>query len=135
MPEVPAIDQMEIIAVNKIDEAPAPAWVDGVNVLGLSVKTGDGLRVFIAAMTDRVRVLAGSRATSTPPLTRARHRYALEACADALGRVLAGAEAGADVEMVAEDLRLAAQALGRITGRVDVEELLDKIFRDFCIGK
>jgi tRNA modification GTPase len=40
-----------------------------------------------------------------------------------------------DSELVAEDLRLAARALGRITGRVDVEDLLDVIFTDFCIGK
>ncbi|MEP4734570.1 hypothetical protein, partial [Parvibaculum sp.] len=40
-----------------------------------------------------------------------------------------------EAELVAEDLRLAARALGRITGRVDVEDLLDVIFRDFCIGK
>lgn len=132
---LPAADQMEMIVVNKIDEAPPPTWVDGVGALGLSVKSGAGLQALIAMMTARVRELAGSRVTSTPPLTRARHRHALEACADALGRVLSGAEAGADAEMVAEDLRLAAQALGRITGRVDVEELLDKIFRDFCIGK
>jgi tRNA modification GTPase len=38
-------------------------------------------------------------------------------------------------ELMAEDLRLALRAIGRITGRVDVEELLDVIFRDFCIGK
>ncbi|MCH8002416.1 MAG: hypothetical protein IIA34_12250, partial [Proteobacteria bacterium] len=38
-------------------------------------------------------------------------------------------------ELVAEDLRLALRALGRITGRVDVEDVLDAIFRDFCIGK
>jgi len=37
--------------------------------------------------------------------------------------------------LVAEELRLAARSLGRITGRVDVEEVLDVIFRDFCIGK
>ena len=36
---------------------------------------------------------------------------------------------------MAEDLRLALRELGRITGRVDVEELLDVVFRDFCIGK
>jgi len=135
MSDVPKTGPMDIVVVNKIDEVPAPVWVDGVNALALSVKTGDGLQVFIAAMTARIRRLAGSRATATPPLTRARHRHALEACVDALGRVLVGAEVNADVEMVAEDLRLAAQALGRITGRVDVEELLDKIFRDFCIGK
>ena len=38
-------------------------------------------------------------------------------------------------DVVAEDLRLAARALGRLTGRVDVEDILDVIFRDFCIGK
>ena len=38
-------------------------------------------------------------------------------------------------ELRAEDLRLACRALGRITGRVDVEDILDRIFREFCIGK
>ena len=46
------------------------------------------------------------------------------------GRRRAGRE-----EIIAEELRLAAQALGRLTGRVDVEDILDVIFRDFCIGK
>jgi tRNA modification GTPase len=65
------------------------------------------------------------------PLTRARHRKALEQCREALQRSRA-----ADLpELAAEDLRLAAKALGRLTGRVDVEEILDVVFRDFCIGK
>ena len=63
--------------------------------------------------------------------TRLRHRLALEACLTALDRV---AEAGLP-ELQAEDVRLASQALGRLTGRVDVEEVLDRIFADFCIGK
>ena len=52
-------------------------------------------------------------------------------CLAALGRFATAP----DVELAAEDLRLAARALGRITGRIDVEELLDVVFRDFCIGK
>ncbi len=64
-------------------------------------------------------------------LTRARHRHALEQAAVALERALAAP----DGELVAEDLRLALRWLGRITGRVDIEELLDVVFRDFCIGK
>lgn len=68
-------------------------------------------------------------------MTRARHRAALEECRAALERFLAAAEAGAAGELQAEDLRLAARALGRITGRVDVEDLLDIVFADFCIGK
>jgi tRNA modification GTPase len=63
--------------------------------------------------------------------TRARHRAALEEAATALERSLV-AELP---ELAAEDLRLSLRALGRITGRVHVEEILDKIFRDFCIGK
>jgi tRNA modification GTPase len=71
------------------------------------------------------------RQSPAPPLTRLRHRRALEDCRDALARAVAALEP----ELVADDLRLAARALGRITGRVDVEDLLDVIFRDFCIGK
>ncbi len=73
---------------------------------------------------------------SAEALTRARHRRALEECADALGRA-AGAQPPELIapELIAEDLRLAARALGRITGRVDVEDILDVVFADFCIGK
>jgi tRNA modification GTPase len=73
------------------------------------------------------RRLAGEGAT----LTRLRHRAALEETLAALRRATAAQAA----ELAAEDLRLAARALGRITGRVDVEDVLDVIFREFCIGK
>ena len=66
-----------------------------------------------------------------PALTRARHRRAITACRAALAR----AGAGPADERLAEELRLAARELGRITGRVDVEEMLGVVFRDFCIGK
>ena len=85
---------------------------------------------FMAALTVRVREQAGL--TEEPGLTRARHREAVAESAAHLRRFLEGQ---GDVALRAEDLRLAARALGRVTGRVDVEELLDVIFRDFCIGK
>jgi tRNA modification GTPase len=66
-----------------------------------------------------------------PPLTRARHREALLECQASLERALHAPE----VALAAEDLRLALRALGRITGTVRLDELLDVIFRDFCIGK
>ena len=67
-------------------------------------------------------------------VTRERHRVALQQTA---GRPVARPRAGpsAGEELIAEELRLAARALGRLTGRVDVEDVLDVIFRDFCIGK
>ena len=67
-------------------------------------------------------------------LTRARHRSALTEAAAAIDRALSLGSEGPD-ELLAEDLRLAARALGRLTGRIDVEDLLDVIFREFCVGK
>ena len=64
-------------------------------------------------------------------ITRSRHREALTNCRDALDRAAAASAS----EFAAEDLRQAVRSLGRITGAVDVEDLLDVIFRDFCIGK
>ena len=63
-----------------------------------------------------------------------RSRQALEDCRAALLRV-AGAAPGHAPELLAEELRLAARALGRITGRVGVDDVLDVVFREFCIGK
>jgi tRNA modification GTPase len=97
--------------------------------LCLSVRSGAGVPVFLAALTKAVADRLGEG--ETPPLTRARHRLALEDCRDALRR----ASVAGLPDLAAEDLRLAATALGRITGRVDVEEILDRIFREFCIGK
>jgi tRNA modification GTPase len=86
---------------------------------------------FLAALSAAARDRMAAGTGSAPLLTRARHREAVGLCCEALDRALA-----ADLpELAAEDLRLAARALGRITGAVEVEELLDVIFRDFCIGK
>ena len=130
----PLADTRTILVANKadlLDRAPAPT--DGT--VTISVKTGAGIADLIAEMSRRIKAQAETRAGASAPLTRARHRTALEDCRDALRRAIAAAEAGAAEEMMAEDMRIAAGALGRITGRVDVEELLDRIFRDFCIGK
>jgi tRNA modification GTPase len=114
--------------VTKIDLAPA-APIEGA--LLLSVKTGAGLDRLIARLTDEVRQAA--EIGESPAITRTRHRRELERCVAALDRFFAGDFV--ELELRAEDLRQAATALGRLTGRVDVEDILDKIFADFCIGK
>ena len=89
------------------------------------------------------RLLKTHIADLVPPsepamLTRLRHQQAVQTAKDALERALAAARDNAVAtapELMAEDLRLAATVLGRITGRVDVEDLLDHIFSSFCIGK
>ncbi|MEQ8282314.1 MAG: tRNA uridine-5-carboxymethylaminomethyl(34) synthesis GTPase MnmE [Parvibaculum sp.] len=115
----------DIKVLNKIDlGGGVPA-----GVIGVSAITGAGFDALEAAL--KVRAGSAFEASAHPMITRARHREGLAECAAALAR----AGGGSDADLVAEDLRLAARALGRITGRVDVEELLDVIFRDFCIGK
>lgn len=104
-------------------------WPERREGLAISAKSGEGLAALIDTIAQRVRLLLDE--SGTPPLTRPRHRHALGQALAALRRSLATDEA----ELAAEDLRLAVRAIGRITGRVDVEDLLDVIFRDFCIGK
>ncbi len=105
-----------------------PSWVLPDNAIPTSALTGEGIPELIATLAARI---AETYDIAAPLLTRARHREALETAAEALTRSLA-AELP---ELRAEDLRLAWRSLGRITGRVDVEDLLDVIFRDFCLGK
>lgn len=97
---------------------------------GISVVTGAGMDQFLARLTEMVLARIGS-GDEAAPITRARHRAALIESLDAMTRALDQRA----VELAAEDLRLAARALGRITGRIDVEDILDAVFRDFCIGK
>ncbi len=125
------VDAASILVVNKADllVSPSAPIVSGHPALAVSALTGAGLDELVSALT--VRVAARFDVSAAPSLTRERHRTALESCRAALAR----AEAAKNVELLAEDLRLAARELGRITGRVDVEQVLDVIFRDFCIGK
>jgi tRNA modification GTPase len=98
-------------------------------VLAISTKSGHGLDTLLETLTARVSALLAAR--GSPPPTRARHREALTRCLAAL----AAAQTADLPELAAEDLRRAADELGRITGRIDIEDMLDAIFRDFCIGK
>ena len=110
---------------NKTDLADSPVGVG----LAVSALSGQGLAELRGRLEQEVRRL--TERSGPPPLTRARHRAAL---VEALSR-LDAAVAAPLPEMRAEDLRLALRSIGRITGRVGVEDLLDTIFRQFCIGK
>ncbi len=120
------VERADVVVWNKSD-LPWPAPATDISV---STVTGEGLDTLLDTLSGLVRARL-DRPRESPPLTRARHRHALGEAAVALDRALQTKEA----ELMAEDLRLALRALGRITGRVDVEDLLDVIFRDFCVGK
>ena len=125
-----------IPVVNKTDLAAAPDNLAGHAAVPVSARTGDGLAALLGRIeTAAADLMQAGGGAGAAPLTRLRHREALADAADALKRAASGGDSGVDSELVAEDLRLAARAIGRVTGRVDVEDLLDVIFMDFCIGK
>jgi tRNA modification GTPase len=118
----------QICIVNKIDVARVQSGPERIEI---SAKTGAGLDRLIAALEARAAELAEASAGS-PLMTRARHRFELEAAKAALQR-FGDPDLGPEVK--AEELRIAANHLGRLTGRIDVEEVLGAIFAEFCIGK
>lgn len=123
---IPADLTPDLVVWNKADLFEAGCSPQGG--IEISLRTGAGVPGLLELLQQMVqqKFLGDS-----PSLTRARHRAALSEALAALHH----AEASAEPELLAEDLRIAMRAVGRITGRVDVEEVLDFVFRDFCIGK
>ena len=118
-----------LVLANKMDLAPAPATIGGMVPLAVSARSGAGLEALRTALTEATVRLAG--AGDAALLTRPRHRAALTEAAT----WLAEAEAASLPELASEALRAALRALGRLTGQTGVEDILDVVFRDFCIGK
>ncbi len=125
----------DIYVANKQDlgATPRPSGVLAEDFYEISAETGAGMPALIAALNARVQEKFGL--AERPALTRTRHRNALQEASVALERGFERAGSSMELELVAEDLRLAMREIGRITGAVDVESLLDIVFRDFCIGK
>src|SRR5215217_1660176 len=126
----------DVCVLNKIDLARS---LDGgralevaaersVEVLEVSLKAG-GAEAVLALLSDRV--VTALSAAEFPAATRLRHAESLRDAAERVGRALAQSEP----ELAAEDVRLAARALERVSGRVDPEQVLDRVFSSFCIGK
>jgi tRNA modification GTPase len=117
-------NKVDLMAAKKEARAPSARF-------DISASRGDGVTDLIAALVSYARDYFGSGEMAL--VSRARHRTLLRETADALGR--AGQAASKGDELLAEELRLGIHSLGRLTGRVDVEDILDVIFREFCIGK
>ena len=140
-PEIPQkamdlIDQNTLIVVNKADLClvmKPPKVLDSVHIMNinpLSVEQGVGVSAFLAELQRAIEGRFGLGETAG--ITRARHRVALEECRARLESYLGG---DLHAELAAEEVRLAVRSLGRITGRVGVEDILDVVFSDFCVGK
>jgi len=129
----PALREREILVANKMDlvsgEGNLPAAA-----IRVSSKTGDGLPELVEAM---LRETSGSHLSAGQSLAsvNARHKILLESAASSLIAAAALLESGAPPEISAIELRAALDAVGRITGSADTEEILGEIFGRFCIGK
>ncbi|MDA0260580.1 MAG: tRNA uridine-5-carboxymethylaminomethyl(34) synthesis GTPase MnmE [Proteobacteria bacterium] len=132
---VSLVDEATVVVVNKMDAGLVPAGmkIGGYEILPVSAKSGENVGKLEARLVEEIgRRYASSMA---PVITHLRHRRALQSCSEALKRAHSQICSGAFSELAAEDLRLAVRALGSVTGRVDVEDVLDVVFREFCIGK
>ncbi|MGD9981942.1 MAG: tRNA uridine-5-carboxymethylaminomethyl(34) synthesis GTPase MnmE [Hyphomonadaceae bacterium] len=109
--------------------APQPAGQ--TPALNVSATSGEGLQELEVLLADRVTDALGRE--EAPVLTRARHRRLVEEARAALLRAIPALDQGP--ELAAEDVRVAADQIGRLTGRIDVEDLLGEILSTFCIGK
>jgi tRNA modification GTPase len=122
-------EKVPVIRVATKVDRPSPQWAASDADIFLSTRTGEGMADLLTALQLQLPDLAGKTALAMP--SRKRHVDCLRQASAALERSLSFSE----LELRAEQLRQAGDALGKITGRVDVENLLDVIFSEFCIGK
>ena len=121
----------DLLVLNKSDLLATESGPTPPEAVSISAKTGDGVDELIEILATRVKELAWP--SEAPRITRQRHRLCLQDVVHQLGDLLEHRDR--EVALRAETLRLAVRALGRITGRVDVEDMLDLVFSEFCIGK
>ncbi|MEQ8480778.1 MAG: tRNA uridine-5-carboxymethylaminomethyl(34) synthesis GTPase MnmE [Hoeflea sp.] len=129
-PDESRIGAMSIRVWTKIDRLPAskPAIQQDI---GISSKTGDGIDSLISAILDRIVAKQSNMSEVVP--SRGRHVALLQSACSELDTAVGSGNV--PIEVRAEYLRRAADDIGRITGKVDVEDLLGVIFSEFCVGK
>jgi tRNA modification GTPase len=126
-----ALRDGDLLIHAKSDLARATAPHAEYGSLGVSALTGEAIPELLSLISGRVAEALGRE--EAPVLTRARHRRLVDEARAALMRAIPAL--GRGPELAAEDARVAADQIGRLTGRIDVEDLLDEIFSSFCIGK
>jgi len=99
----------------------------------VSLANGYGMAEFVEGLGRVLKERYGFRGDETPLVTQSRHRVHLRNAIAFLDAFLRTSRE--DVVMAAEELRYAGQEISKITGRVGVEDVLDAVFREFCIGK
>jgi tRNA modification GTPase len=126
-----------VIVINKTDlplKVAASEMKPGTVGVALSAKTGEGIDNLRASIRSQL-VGGGAEARDGVMVTNVRHQAALDRACESLGQAKESVGAGMPNELVAVDIRAAADALGEITGVITTDEILEQIFSTFCIGK
>ena len=134
----PGADELAIAAERPTLLVRTKVDLDGTTAtegVGVSVITGEGLQELRRAVAERVFADRIALADLEPALTRARHRTALEHARGALAGALEQFRGSGDAVLVAHHVREATTALDELVGAVDVEDILDRVFASFCVGK
>uniref|UniRef100_A0A8C6V494 5-taurinomethyluridine-[tRNA] synthase subunit GTPB3, mitochondrial n=1 Tax=Neogobius melanostomus TaxID=47308 RepID=A0A8C6V494_9GOBI len=139
----PAHIEQCVVVLNKMDllseqsrqrlQTELSSWAAPPSVCLVSCQSKEGLQDFLSELHQRVKHLCGDPLSGGPSLTQARHRAHLQQCVSSLRQFHRYQDT--DLALAAEGVRRGLTSLGRITGRVGPEEILDIIFKDFCIGK
>ena len=124
-----------LLLLNKCDLPEHPAWqARSASALRLSCTTGEGFEALVQRIRSIFLARSGEQDSSAAAINT-RHRYALQQALDALHAARSGLQSTGQPELISIDLRAALDALGSITGRVDTEDILTRIFSTFCLGK
>jgi tRNA modification GTPase len=132
-----ARDRKHVVVLNKADLAvtvETDAALEGHQIFVVSAKTGLGIDTVKSALRAQL-VSEGFEAAESVTVTNVRHRDALRRAGESLGQALESVRCGMAGELVSIDVRAAADALGEITGAITTDEILGRIFSEFCIGK
>jgi tRNA modification GTPase len=129
-----------IIVINKIDlppkldEAELKSMIEGMTVARISTLTGEGIESLLTAIPDKV-IEIDPDGTSLSPTPNLRHRTALTESLHNFSNAIENIRRGSPVDIIAMDIREGADILAEITGETTNEDIYDKIFSEFCLGK
>jgi tRNA modification GTPase len=129
---LPQSSAHHLLLLNKCDLAEHPDW-QGVQALRISCHTGQGHEKLASAITEHF--MHGGGELDSLAAINTRHRYALQQALDYLAAARAGLLSGLSPELMDVDLRAALDSLGSISGRIDTEDILTRVFATFCLGK
>ncbi|MBR3927234.1 MAG: tRNA uridine-5-carboxymethylaminomethyl(34) synthesis GTPase MnmE [Akkermansia sp.] len=131
-PELPQTGAVHLLLLNKCDLPEHPAWA-GVKAIRLSCHSGTGLEALSSAITESF--VHDTAELDSLSAINTRHRYALQQALEYLSAAKENLLAGSSPEFTDVELRAALDALGSISGRVDTEDILTRVFATFCLGK